>query len=194
MGMQSDVARILDEYLVVSSQAGSRAAFEELARRWMPRLVRYSARTLGRSAHSQEDVREIVQETWVAAIRGLRRLEDPANFPAWIYTIAARKCADSIRAAARRRRSDARLATSEQPPRAADDADAWGRSRDLADAIAHLPETERSVVHLYYGEDLDIAEVAAVLGVPAGTVKSRLHHAREVLKRSLVHEPLRKTS
>ncbi len=193
MGMQNDVARIHDEYLVVSSQAGSRAAFEELARRWMPRLVRYTARALGRNAESPEAVREIVQETWVAVVRGLRRLKDPAAFPAWIYAIAARKCADSIRAAVRRRRSNASTAASEQEPRV-DDADAWGRSRDLADAIAQLPETERSVVHLFYGEDLGIAEVAAVLGVPPGTVKSRLHHAREVLKRCLVHEPQRKTS
>jgi RNA polymerase sigma-70 factor (ECF subfamily) len=191
--MHRDVARILDEYLVVSSQAGSRAAFEELARRWMPRLVRYVARALGDNVDAREAVREIVQETWVGAIRGLGRLEDPARFPAWIYAIAARKCADWIRAAVRRRRSDARLATSEPQSGDADDADARDNRRDLADAIARLPDTERSVVHLYYGEDLGIAEIAAALGVPPGTVKSRLHHARENLKRCLVHEPVRNT-
>jgi RNA polymerase sigma-70 factor (ECF subfamily) len=124
----------------------------------------------------------------------LRRLEDPAHFPAWIYAIAARKCADAIRTAVRRRRFDANLATSESEPTRGNDADEWGRSRDLATAVERLPEAERNVVHLYYGEDLGVAEIAAVLGVPPGTVKSRLHHAREVLKRSLVNEPLRRTS
>lgn len=191
--MRRDTERILDEYLVMSSQAGSRAAFEELARRWMPRVVRYVARTLGRERDSAELVREVVQETWVAVVRGLRRLEDPTHLPAWLYSIAARKCADAIRTAVRQRRFAATSATSEHE-RNGDDADDWGRSRDLAAAIGRLPETERSVVHLYYGEDLAVAEVAAVLGVPPGTVKSRLHHAREVLKRYLAHEPLRKTS
>ena len=168
--MQRDSERVLDEYLVLSSQAGSRAAFEELARRWMPRIVRYAARTLGWERASADVLRDVVQETWVAVVRGLRRLEDPAHFPAWTCAIASRKCADAIRA------------------------DDWGRSRDLAAAIARLPEAERSVVHLYYGEDLGVAEIAAVLGVPPGTVKSRLHHAREALKRFLTHEPQRRTS
>jgi DNA-directed RNA polymerase specialized sigma24 family protein len=166
MDMQRDRERILDEYLVMSSQAGSKPAFEELARRWTPRLVRYAARALGSRRVSAESVRDVVQETWLGAIRGLRRLDDPARFPAWIYSIATRKCADWVRAAVRRRRFDASL-----------------------ERIAGLPDGERSVVYLYYGGDLGVTEVAAVLGVPAGTVKSRLHHARQALRRSLESFP-----
>ena len=56
---------------------------------------------------------------------------------------------------------------------------------DLATAIRGLPPIHRAAVHLFYREDLSVEEIASVLGIPAGTVKSRLHHAREALKRQL---------
>jgi DNA-directed RNA polymerase specialized sigma24 family protein len=69
-------------------------------------LLRYAARVLGGS-DSAEAARDVVQETWIGAIRGLRGLRDPAQFRAWIYGIATRKCADVIRATTRRRQLDA---------------------------------------------------------------------------------------
>ena len=56
---------------------------------------------------------------------------------------------------------------------------------DLATAIRELPMGQRAVVHLFYREDLSIDEIAAILEIPPGTVKSRLHHAREALKQQL---------
>jgi len=175
--------RALDEYLVSLSQAGSTEALDGLARRWTPRLLRYATRVLGGSGDSAEAARDVVQETWIGAIRGLRGLRDPAQFPAWIYGIATRKCADVIRANTRRRRLDARV-----------EADDMGRQMtsvtseeqiDLATAIRGLPPIHRAAVHLFYREELSVEEISSVLGIPAGTVKSRLHHARETLKRQL---------
>ena|SRR5688572_8846424 len=173
--------RALDEYLVSLSQAGSSEALDGLARRWTPRLLRYAARVLGGS-DSADAARDVVQETWIGAIRGLRGLRDPAQFPAWIYGIATRKCADAIRASTRRRRLDLEAAgessgtvenlTSEQ-------------QIDLASGIRRLPPIHRAVVHLFYREELSVDEIASILGIPAGTVKSRLHHARDTLKRHL---------
>jgi len=74
--------RALDEYLVSLSQAGSIEALDGLARRWTPRLLRYVVRVLGGSGEAAEAARDVVQETWVGAIRGLRGLRDPAQFPA----------------------------------------------------------------------------------------------------------------
>jgi RNA polymerase sigma factor (sigma-70 family) len=175
--------RALDEYLVLLSQAGSTDAMDGLARRWTPRLLRYAARVLGGSTESAEAARDVVQETWIGAIRGLRGLRDPTQFPSWIYGIATRKCADAIRVNVRRRRLDMH-------------ADAYERSRtetgvslehqlDVADGIRQLPPKQRAAVHLFYGEDLTVDEIASALGIPAGTVKSRLHQAREALKRQL---------
>jgi RNA polymerase sigma-70 factor (ECF subfamily) len=174
--------RALDEYLVVLSQTGSREALDGLARRWTPRLLRYSRRVLGGSSEAAEAARDVVQETWIGAIRGLPGLRDPAQFPAWIYGIATRKCADAIRASRRRGRlvADSAVGGSDRAAELAAD-----RQIDLATAIRTLPPMHRAVVHLFYREDLGVDEIAAVLNVPAGTIKSRLHHAREALRRQL---------
>jgi len=172
--------RALDEYLVSLSQAGSVEALDGLARRWTPRLLRYAARLLGGSGEAAETARDVVQETWVGAIRSLRGLRDPAQFPAWIYGIATRKCADAIRTSMRRRRLDADADTGRPVTSLTSE-----QQIDLATAIRGLPPIHRAAVHLFYVEDLSVEEIASVLGIPAGTVKSRLHHAREALKRQL---------
>jgi RNA polymerase sigma-70 factor, ECF subfamily len=175
--------RVLDEYLVVLSQAGAVDALDRLVRRWTPRLLRYAARLLGGSPGTTETARDVVQETWIGALRGLRSLRDPAQFPAWIYGIATRTCADAIRASRRRQRLAARAGASNgttvEPPVTAED------RFDLATAIRGLPTEQRAVLHLFYGAELSVEEVALTLAIPAGTVKSRLHYARESLKRHL---------
>ena len=181
--MDQTPERPLDEYLVLLSQAGSTDAMDGLARRWTPRLLRYAVRVLGGSAESAETARDVVQETWVGAIGGLRGLRDPAQFPAWIYGIATRKCADAIRTNMRRRRLDAHSAAGGESPREA--TVGVEHQIDVATGIRQLPAKQRAVVHLFYGEDLTVEEIASALCIPAGTVKSRLHHAREALKRSL---------
>jgi len=180
--MNDDPDRVLDGYLVVLAQGGSRQAFDRLTRRWTPRLVRYAARMLG-----QPDLAgDIVQETWIGAIRGLRKLTDPAQFPAWIYSIARRKCVDVIRSNQRQRRLTM-SAKAELNANAVIDAggSAANDAVDLAAAIWRLSAEQRDVVDLFYGEDLSVEEIGRVLGVPAGTVKSRLYHAREALKKFL---------
>jgi RNA polymerase sigma-70 factor (ECF subfamily) len=172
--------RAFDEYLVALSQAGSVEALDGLARRWTPRLLRYASRMLGGSGEAGEAARDVVQETWLGAIRGLRGLREPSQFPAWIYGIATRKCADAIRANTRRRRLEAH-ATADAEARAV----TAEEQIDLAAAVGRLPPIHRAAVHLFYREDLSVEEIASILGVPAGTVKSRLHHAREAIKRQL---------
>lgn len=174
--------RALDEYLVSLSQAGSSEALDGLARRWTPRLLRYATRVLGGS-DSAEVARDVVQETWIGAIRGLRGLRDPAQFPAWIYGIATRKCADAIRANTRRRRLGTQAAADESSRPVGNPTSE--QQIDLATAIRGLPPIHRAVVHLFYREELSVEEIASILGIPAGTVKSRLHHARDALKRQL---------
>ena len=180
--MNDEIDRALDGYLIALIQGGSREAFDRLVRRWTPKLLRYATRVQGRP----ELARDIVQETWIAAIRGLQRLDDPARFPAWIYSIAHRKCIDGIRLNQRQRRliesvgHEAVIASVSDRCRL----DQGDRS-DLTMAISRLSQEQREVVHLFYGEDLSINDIASVLNVPTGTVKSRLHHARESLKNYL---------
>jgi RNA polymerase sigma-70 factor (ECF subfamily) len=178
--------RIFDEYLVVMSQGGSREALAVLVGRWTPRLTRYVARTL-RSADLVEDV---VQEVWAAALRGLPQVTDAARFPAWIYAIATRKCADAVRGRVRVRRLADGLATERAVNgHAADMRPGAEQGLDLGAAIDRLPLDLRLTLSLHYGEDLSVEDVAAVLRVPAGTVKSRLHTARSTLRQLLEGDP-----
>lgn len=191
MGVRLDAhdasGRVLDEYLVSLTQAGSIEALDGLARRWTPRLLRYAARLVGASGGSAEAARDVVQDTWLGVIRGLRGLRDPAQFPAWIYGIATRRCMDEIRARTRRRRLEERAAAGGTDRQLATPTPEL--QVDLAAAIGRLPPIHRAAVHLFYREELSVEEIAAVLGIPAGTVKSRLHHAREALKRQLQSGP-----
>jgi RNA polymerase sigma-70 factor (ECF subfamily) len=178
----SEPDRVLDQYLVALAQGGSRDAFERLVRHWTPRLLRYTSRTIGQA----EAARDIVQETWIGAIRGIHGLTDAASFPAWIYGIAHRKCIDVIRANRRRRNvadaarreADLMQPVAHLPPEHSDEF-------DLAAALGQLNVEHREVVNLFYGEDLSVMEIAKVLSLPSGTVKSRLFHARDALRKSL---------
>jgi RNA polymerase sigma-70 factor (ECF subfamily) len=170
--------RVIDELLVLRCQAGGKQSFELLVRRWQRRLWRY-ARTLSGSDDAAWDV---AQETWMAILRRIRRLSDPAWFPAWAYRIMRNKCADYCRAASRQRELANVLA---QQPTANDDPPQEGPAGAVAEALRRLPADRRELLRLKYGEDLNILEIAVVLGIPAGTVKSRLHHAREELRRIL---------
>lgn len=170
--MDRSAEAVLDEYLVLLAQGGSAEAFRRLVERWTPRLRRQATRTL-RDVDAATDA---VQEAWLAIAVGLRRLDDPASFPAWAYAIITRKCVDEVR---RRQRGRALAQAVEAPPVAHRDAE---QSLDLSAALAALPIDQRMMVGLFYGQGLSVEEVGKALGVPTGTVKSRLHAIRRVLK------------
>lgn len=172
-------SRALDEYLVASARAGGRGGFEMLVKRWQPRLVAHAWRLLG---GDREAVRDAVQEAWAEIVLGLHRLRDVRAFPAWAYRIVTRRCARQIGQAVRQRQLAADMVLDEQvvPDLGA------GADRDrLRRAIRALPTDQRAAVALFYLEDLSIAEVAVALDVPAGTVKTRLMHARRKLRAAL---------
>jgi len=179
--MSPETERAFDGYLVVLAQGGSRDAMDRLVRRWTAKLVRYASRTTGNS----QSARDIVQETWIAAIRALPRLADSSQFPAWIYAIAHRKTVDSIRKTQRSRRLIEHAQRELEEAAAPNESEAVEQRADLSAAIARLSEEQRAVVHLFYGEDLSVHEIATVLAVPVGTVKSRLFHARTTLRHHL---------
>ncbi len=174
--MRRGLEHALDDYLVLLAQGGSREAFARLAARWTPKLVAFAARVLG----TTEAAKDVVQDTWESAVRGLHSLDDPARLRAWIYAIAARKCADALRGKYRH----ARIAESAQAMREceANAEDGANDRLDVAAALKRLPPEQRVAASLFFGEELSVAEIAAITGVPAGTVKSRLFAARKALR------------
>jgi RNA polymerase sigma-70 factor, ECF subfamily len=171
-----NAGKVLDELLVLAARGGASAAFGELVLRWSPGLRRHARRLLG----DPDRVDDVVQDTWVSVARGLRRLDDPARFPGWIFAIATRRCVDVLRRAVRDRRLRglARLEAASAKPVAP----CHETRLDLATAVERLPLDQRLVISLHYGEGLGVEDIATAHGLPAGTVKSRLHAGRQTLK------------
>jgi RNA polymerase sigma-70 factor (ECF subfamily) len=138
----------------------------------MDAVYRISLAILGDEA----DARDAAQETFVAAWRQLPRLREPARFDAWLQRIAVNAARMTHRARARRRVREIHV----RPP-SAEPSD----SGALAAALDRLPVEQRSLLALHYLEDRSIEEIAAILGIPAGTVKSRLFTARRALDDAL---------
>ncbi len=182
MGNQLD--QVVDAMLVLQCQAGDAAAFEQIAGRWQGRLVAHAARLLG----DREAAAEAVQEAWLAIVRGMRRLDDPARFGPWAYRIVRHKCTDRLRRVSRSRSRETELDTEAS----ADDggsAEIHVQDRDRAAAIAtmraairELPAEHRTLLSLFYFENFAVAEIAEAMGIPQGTVKSRLFHLRARLR------------
>lgn len=176
--------QLLDDYLVASARVGDRKAFELLARRWQGRLVAHAWRLTG----EVDLAREAAQEGWIEIVRGLGRLRDDRAFPAWAYQVVSRRCARQIRRLQRGRALAAAAAAEPVPTFAApEEADPPAMAR-LRAALAALPPEQRAAIGLFYLEDLGVAETATALNVPAGTVKTRLMHARRKLRAALEGE------
>src|SRR3954468_20762535 len=130
-----------------------------------------------RDEHAAED---IAQEGFVAAIGALQRFDRRRPFGPWLRTIVARRAIDAARARAVRREVSAdALAEVAGPPAAAPPGD------ELLAAVAALPDAQRVVVGLRRLLELTPSEIAAVVGVPRGTVNSRLRRGLDALSREV---------
>jgi RNA polymerase sigma-70 factor (ECF subfamily) len=178
-----------DDDLVARVAAGDDTALRELFGRHAPWLA---ARL--RSVLPAADVEDVLQETFLAAWRGAAGYRPQGACGGWLWGIARRQAALLLR----RRGSAEQAATSltaDLPagravgqPDASDPAETALTRADLADAVAALGPAgspEREVWRLMYEQDRPVAEVAELLGVPPGTVKSRAHRARRLLRAAL---------
>ncbi len=176
--------------LVEGVQAGEREAFTALVRRFQDMAVGYGYSLLG----DRQLAEDVAQEAFLAAYLHLSTLRQPAAFPGWLRRIVQRQ-------AHRLQRSQSAVllpldealhcaATMSEPAALLEQ----GEVRDqLYTALAALPDQQRVVVALFYISDYSLQEISTFLSIPVGTVKSRLHTAREQLKRSnlaLIHELL----
>lgn len=180
--MRRDAARIFDEYLAASARAGDRQAFGRLAERWQPKLIGHAFRLTG----DGEMARDVVQDAWADIVKGLANLQDAAVFPAWAYRIVTRRAADSIRKTQRGRRTKTAVANEMlSEANSVNVSESGADARPLNAALAKLPPDQRAAIALFYREEFSVAEIAAALEVPAGTVKTRLMHARKKLRAAL---------
>lgn len=172
---------IEDAILLIRARNGDAEAFADFVLRWQDRLRVHAERLTGHPAAADD----VLQETWIAVLKGLGRLSDVEAFRAWIYRILSRKATDWIRSRQRRRRLSKRFAA--EPAVLAGDEERSDWIDSLDHAIKRLSPPLRHVVLLHYVEEFSVEEVAEILRIPRGTVKSRLHNARKQL-RALIEE------
>jgi RNA polymerase sigma-70 factor (ECF subfamily) len=171
--------RIRYEWIALRCQSGEPGAFEDLIA-VMERPLLYYATSLTGNADSGLDV---LQDVWIKTFRSIRKLKDPGSLRSWLYTITHGIAVDRIR-----RNSSRELAEkvqledfeeAEEPSFAEADAAA------LHQALSEIGFRHREVLVLHFLEDLSIAEIAKVVGCPEGTVKSRIHYAKQAVKEIL---------
>lgn len=175
-----------DEFLVQQILGGNRDAFRLLVLRYQRPLFRF----LGLLGFPSDVAEDVAQQTFLR-VHGSLASFDPrqARFSTWLFTIAKRLATNERARAHRHREQPVGGAPAEEAPAAtADPALAADRRRRLSAAIAALPEALRSAFFLSQIDELTLEEVAAVEGCALGTVKSRVHRAREQLRAALSEE------
>lgn len=164
--------------VVAAAQAGDRAATEELLRRHLPSVASLCRRLAGNAS----DADDATQEALIAIVRGLPKFDGRSRFSTWAYRVATNACLDELRR--RRRRPepvDAAAHDATGRSSAPDPAGATADRIDIDHALARLPEEFRAAVVLRDLCALDYAEIAEVLGIPIGTVRSRIARGRAAL-------------
>jgi len=169
----------LDDYLVVECQLGSTEAFRALVHRWQGPLARRARDLTG----DREAALDVVQESWIAVVRGLHGLRDPAHFRSWALRIVANKARDWIRREQSRRRTAGKLALDAASP--APPEQSHVDLERVRTGLAALEPSQRMILRRHYLEGRSVAEIATELGLPMGTVKSRLFNARNELRHRL---------
>jgi RNA polymerase sigma-70 factor (ECF subfamily) len=172
---------------------GDEAAFASLYAAYATRLYRFALVRCGRPDLAED----AVQETLLVAWRSAAGFRGEAALITWLFGICHNVLSHLLRrlretlTSAMVASADGPLGESAEPP-AGDDP--WGATDlrlNLGEALARLDEGQRTTVFLVYYQDQTIASAAGILGIPEGTVKSRLHHARQRLQAHLAEQEVR---
>lgn len=170
----------MDGALIERARAGDADAFDELAHRRIDSVYRTALGILGNPA----DARDATQEALVSAWRSLPSLRDPDKFDAWLNRITI----NAAKMVVRKRRGPREIQISSKVSEVA------GRTTSLAGAFdrafERLPVDQRALLLDHHLDKRSITEIASRLGIPEGTVKSRLHTARAALERELREDRL----
>lgn len=174
-------ADYIDDHALVAAALGGKAeAFGTLVERYDRAVYHLAYRTL----HDQEEARDVAQEAFFKAFRSLRTFKPGSKFSTWIFAITYHACCDRL--ARRKRFSNDELPDKADPSAGPEvQAIAQDEAQRLRAAIESLPEKYRTVITLYHLQGRQYEEIAQVLGIPMGTVKTHLFRAKEQLRRLL---------
>ena len=171
--------QLRERILASRCQAGDERAFEEIVSTYGPRLRYYLLKQLG----SPEATDDVLQEVWLDVYRGIVRLRQPDAFRAWIYRIARDRAFRVLRRARvpRQFADEADIAAAEVE----DDSFSAEDARRVHAALDRLSPVYRDVLLLRFIEDLPYDDISQITGCPPGTVKSRIHYAKRLLRQEM---------
>ena len=178
------VDREHDEALVKRYLQGDTNAFAALVRKHERRMYNLALRMLGK----EEDAHDATQDAFLTALRKLDQFRGDAAFSTWLHRVTVNACYDVLRKRARApmlRLAGEEGEEAEPGPPVADHADAVVGRTDVERALAKVPVEYRVVLVLHEVQDLAYEDIARVLDIPVGTVKSRLHRGRIALAKAL---------
>ena len=171
--------------LVERARAGDHEAFSELASASFSRLYG-AARLILRDPDRAQDA---VQEALVLAWKHVRALRDPEAWDAWLYRLTVRACYRLARTNKRRDVVELHALPDAEPAGGQDFTGTLAERDRLGRELGRLPVDQRAVMVLHFYLDLPLTDAAAILDIPVGTAKSRLHRGLETLRGALSSEP-----
>ena len=168
---------------VPQARAGEAAAWDVLFHRYQLPLYVY----VFELAQDEQASLDLVQETFIAAVRHIGSLRDDAKFGSWLFGIAHQKCAQRWRKQNREEilREEIAESPDEFKNRPDDLLIRQEQEAEFMNLLNQLPLPQRSVLLLHFVEDFSLEEIAGITGTPVGTVKSRLHYAKRALRKLL---------
>jgi RNA polymerase sigma-70 factor, ECF subfamily len=137
----------------------------------------------------ESDAEDVQQVVWLTVFRRIQHLSNPHGFRTWLFQITRRKALDELRG--QRRRMDLFEALVSEPTDQAAglNTDGVDLEEELKASLNALSPAHRDVVMLRYWEQMSYTEIALVVGRPVGTIRSRLHHAKATLRKSIEEAP-----
>jgi len=179
--------RIRSELLVLRYRGGDDGALAELVSMWERPLFYY----IRRLVDSEEDAWDLLQEVWCRVIRKIGTLRDPAALSAWLYTIARNTASNHVRNSASFRELTEVDTEVNAVTNMTESSFPAFDAEELHWALGRLSLPHREALILHFLEGFSLAEIAAIVEAPVGTVKSRLHHAKNALRTVLEKEAQR---
>ncbi len=167
-----------DEELVRRYLDGDGGAFADLVRRHETRVYNLAFRLLGNA----EDAREASQEAFLTCVRKLRGFRGDSQFGTWLYRVTSNASYDLLR---RRKRTPTPVEELPETETLHDEAEGAAGAIDVQRALTKVPEEFRLVLVMHDVQGMPYEDIAEAVGVPVGTVKSRLHRGRVALGRLL---------
>lgn len=178
--MAKDKQQISCELLVARCRLDEPAAWEQLVRQWEPKLLYFVRRLVD----DESEALDVLQQTWLKVLRNISALKDASALAPWLYRVARnaalnhRRVGAAYRAAIAEERNHWQEAAEDQTI-SCDDAE------QVHYGLSRLSLPQREILTLYFLEGWNFERIADVLGVPRGTVKSRMFHARDALRKIL---------